>query len=77
MATVYGGAGILSRKVGITSLNKNMINTFLYKKVLFVFELPSCIILPSVLYWCEIWSLTLREGRKFRVFEKRVLRRIF
>ena len=31
---------------------------------------------PVVLYGCETWSLTLREGRKLRVFENRVLRRI-
>jgi hypothetical protein len=30
-----------------------------------------------VLYECETWSLTLREEHKLRVFEKRVLRRIF
>jgi hypothetical protein len=35
------------------------------------------IILPVVLYGCEIWSLTLREERRLRVFEKRVLKRIF
>jgi hypothetical protein len=29
------------------------------------------------LYGCENWSLTLREERRLRVFEKRVLRRIF
>ena len=29
------------------------------------------------LYGCETWSLTLREGRKLRVFENMVLRRIF
>jgi PAS domain-containing protein len=33
--------------------------------------------LPVVLYGCETWSLTLREGRRLRVFENRVLRRIF
>jgi len=33
--------------------------------------------LPIVLYECETWSLTLREERRLRVFEKRVLRRIF
>jgi hypothetical protein len=32
---------------------------------------------PVVLYGCETWSLTLREERKLRVFENRVLRRIF
>jgi hypothetical protein len=34
-------------------------------------------ILPLVLYGCEIWSLILREGSRLRVFENRVLRRIF
>ena len=33
--------------------------------------------LPLVLYECETWSLTLREGRRLRVFENRVLKRIF
>jgi hypothetical protein len=32
---------------------------------------------PVVLYGCETWSLTLREERRLRVFENRVLRRIF
>ena len=35
------------------------------------------IILPVVLCGCEIWSLTLREERRLRVFENMVLRRIF
>jgi len=35
------------------------------------------IILPVVLYGCEIWSLTLREERRLRVFKNRVLRRVF
>jgi hypothetical protein len=35
------------------------------------------IILPVLLYGCETWSLTLREEHGLRVFEKRVLRRIF
>jgi hypothetical protein len=30
-----------------------------------------------VLYGCETWSLILREEHKLRVFESRVLRRIF
>jgi hypothetical protein len=32
------------------------------------------IILHVVLYGCETWSLTLREERRLRVFENRVLR---
>jgi hypothetical protein len=35
------------------------------------------IILPVVLYGCETWSLTLREEHRLRVFENRILRRIF
>ena len=35
------------------------------------------IILLVVLYGCETWSLTLREERMLRVFENKVLRRIF
>ena len=33
--------------------------------------------MPVVLYGCETWSLTLQEERKLRVFENRVLRKIF
>ena len=35
------------------------------------------IILTVVLYGCETWPLTLREERRLRVFENRVLRKIF
>jgi hypothetical protein len=35
------------------------------------------IILPVVLYGCETWSLTVRQEHKRRMFENRVLRRIF
>jgi hypothetical protein len=47
-------------------LSKN-VNVRLYK----------VIILHVVLYGCETWSLRLREGHRLRVFEDRVLRRIF
>ena len=44
-------------------LSKNLrINIFRY------------IILPVVWYGCETWSLILREERRLRVFENRVLR---
>jgi len=33
--------------------------------------------MPVVLYGCETWSLTVREERRLRVLENRVLRRIF
>jgi hypothetical protein len=35
------------------------------------------IIFPVVLYGCENWSMTLEEERRLRVFENRVLKRIF
>jgi hypothetical protein len=35
------------------------------------------VILPVVLYGCETWSLALKKEYKLRVFENRVLRRIF
>ena len=33
--------------------------------------------LPVVLYGLETWNLTLRVDRRLRVFENRILRRIF
>jgi hypothetical protein len=47
-------------------LSKNLKNK-IYKKI----------ILPVVLYGCETWSLTIREEHRLRVFENKVLRRIF
>jgi len=40
-------------------------------------KIHKTIIFPVVLYECETWSLTLRDKRRLRVFENRVLRRIF
>jgi hypothetical protein len=41
-------------------------------------RLYKTVILPVVLYGCEIWSLTLREEHsRLRVFENWELRRIF
>ncbi|KAJ4439155.1 hypothetical protein ANN_15112 [Periplaneta americana] len=35
------------------------------------------LLLPVVLYGCETWTLTLREEQRLRVFENKVLRKIF
>ena len=43
----------------------------------FICNVIYAIILPVVLCGCETWSLTLREERRLRVFENRVLRRVF
>jgi hypothetical protein len=40
-------------------------------------NLLSSNLIPVALYGCETWSLTLREEHRLRVFENRVLRRIF
>ena len=42
-----------------------------------IIKIHKTIILPVVLYGCETWSLTLREECRLRVFENRILRRIF
>jgi hypothetical protein len=47
---------------------------------MFLFKLVikyKTIILPVILYGCETWSLTLREEYRLRMFENRVLKRIF
>jgi hypothetical protein len=36
-------------------------------------KIDRTIILPFVLYGCEAWSLTLREERRLKVFENRVI----
>jgi hypothetical protein len=45
--------------------------------VKFKIKIYKTIILPVVLCVCETWSLTLKEERRLRVFENRVLRRVF
>jgi hypothetical protein len=42
-----------------------------------IIKIYRTIILPVILYGFETWSLTLREERRLRVFENRVLRGIF
>jgi hypothetical protein len=49
------------------SLESENVNIKIYK----------AIILPVVLYGCKAWSLTLRKEYRLRVFENRVLSRIF
>jgi len=55
---------------------QNLLSSGLLSKNLKI-KIYRTVILPVVLYGCETWSLTLREGRRLRVFENRVLRRIF
>ena len=55
---------------------KNLFTSSLLSKNLKI-KIYRTIILPIVLYGCETWSLTLREERRLRVFENRMLRRVF
>ena len=57
------------------SLDKILSSCLLSKKL--KVNTYKTIILPIVLYGCETWSLTLREGHRLRVFENKVLRKIF
>jgi len=55
---------------------QNLLSSRLLPKNLKI-KIYRTIILPVVLNGCETWSLTLREERRLRVFENRVLRRLF
>jgi hypothetical protein len=56
------------------SVQKRLSSSSLFKNL--KIKIQRNIILRVVLYGCETWSLTLREERRLRVFENRVLRRI-
>ena len=58
-----------------TNINNLLSPSLLSKKL--KIKIYRTIILPVVLYGCDTWSLTLREERRLRVFENRVLRRVF
>jgi hypothetical protein len=55
---------------------QNLLSSRLISKNLKI-KIYKAAILPVVLYRCESWSLTLREGHRLRVFENRALRKIF
>jgi len=55
---------------------QNLLSSSLLSKYLKM-KIYKTIILPVVVYGCETWSLTLRVERRLRMFENRVLRRIF
>jgi len=61
---------------GCYNLVQNLLSSCLLLKNLKI-KVYRTIILPFVLYGCETWSLTLREERNLRVFENKMLRRIF
>jgi hypothetical protein len=66
LTTIYCLLSICAEFLSSRLLSKN-IKTKIYRTI----------ILQVVLYGCETWSLTLRKEYRLRVFENRVLRRIF
>ena len=57
--------------VGANLLSSNLLSTNIKIKI------HKTIILTVVVYGCKCWSLTLREECRHRMFENRVLERIF
>jgi hypothetical protein len=55
---------------------QNLLSSRLISKQLKI-KIYKTVILPVVLYGCETWSLTLGEEHRLRVFENRLLRKIF
>jgi hypothetical protein len=55
---------------------QNLLSSRLLSEIIKI-RIYRTIIFPVVLYGCETWSLASREEHRLRVFENRVLRRIF
>jgi hypothetical protein len=66
-SVIRGMLAIIQSKIFISPSHIKKSKDKIYKTV----------ILPVVLYGCETFSLTLREERRLRVCEKRVMRRMF
>jgi hypothetical protein len=57
-------------------LSQNLLSSHPLSKKIMI-KIYKIIIVPLVLYGCETWSFTFREGHRRKVFENRVQRRIF
>jgi hypothetical protein len=68
-------ADCLVRQCLLSFFAEYFVFSLLYKNI--KIKICRTVILPAVLYGCEIWSLTLREARRLNVFKNRVLRKIF
>ena len=55
---------------------KNLLTSSMLSKIINIKTLRT-VILSFILYWYENWSLTLKEEHLLRVFQNKVLRRIF
>jgi hypothetical protein len=62
----------VAKSGGVSTSDTGSLNTLIP-----IQKIYKTITLPVVLYGCETWSLTMSEERRLRVFENRVLRRLF
>jgi hypothetical protein len=70
----------INRKLNLGNAFYHSFQNLLFSHLLsenIIIRIFKTIILPVVLYVCETWSLNLGEKHRLRVFENRVLRRIF
>jgi len=68
-------SGLKSGNACYHSVQNSLSSSLLSKNI--KIKIHRSIILTVVLYGCETWSLALREERRLRLFENRVLRRAF
>jgi hypothetical protein len=74
------GDGFLRAIKSVARITSHSVQSLLSSRLLsrnVKVKIYKTIILPVVLYECGTWSLALREEHRLRVFENRVLRRIF
>jgi hypothetical protein len=70
----------IKRRLNSGNLYCHSVQNFLSSRLIsekLKIKIHNTVILPVVLYGCENWSLTLREEHRLKVFENRVLRKIF
>jgi hypothetical protein len=63
------------QKIHVLIQSKHFCHRILYKNL--KIKIYETIISPVLFYACEAWSLTLRKAHRLRIFENRILRRIF
>jgi hypothetical protein len=70
----------IKRRLNSSNAYNNLVQNHLSSRLLYKhvkIRIYRTVILSLVLYGCETWSLTLREEHRLKVFENRVLRRLF
>jgi hypothetical protein len=73
-------SGKIRRRLNLGTACYHSVQNLFYSHLLsknVIIRIYKTIILPMIQYGCETWSLTLRDEHKLRVFENRVLKRIF